>query len=957
MSQRERQASAGTATVALPKNGPCAVATPRPLVSYDSTAPVVSQWELLCHGATSAQQADLLALARQQGVLYAAQLPPLSIPRPTQAAEVPPALDVVGKFLSGQIHNLEPVRPAPVAVMDESLDDNQRLAVAAALATPDMCLIQGAPGTGKSRVLAEIITQAARRGDRILFLAAHPAGLDRVLEQVAARPEVCPLRLLASDESAARLAPAIRGLTLAERSASVRQNTLRTARETRDAAEMQCARRRHEEPLWGRLEELARKLAGDRADLTGVHAKLGEVENEVPRLIQSGDSNCYAAIKSRALRKACEEKSAQLDAEAVEAEKLRVAHSDKVLQLDQQLAIVEPMADAKSRGRWWSPQWWKGTFKGNVVSQRASMRASRNESQAASEEAARQLQSRRDAKQALMARTEADVQLCLQNEMDSRRKQLELALANLSGEIQRQETLWADLSRQIDPEALRPKGQSPQAVCAAREQWLGQRKDDESRCNVAREWASFLDASADTLADRLPGYANLVAAIPAALAGDRHFSDAAASGGQFDLVIMDDAELLTESEFIKLARRARQWVLAGLPTLGADTRPSESSRSVAPKGANGGRGLCFHKLWERLSNDPNGVPSCWFRERDRLGCRLKHISPEQRCFLESEPLADAPDVELRILALPRTRPVLAEVMFPGDLPVPAAKDFLLQELQEVPVEPVDLGRAVCLQRCHRMAPALEAIVQDLLGLEPAEARQASPSEFAQPAVEFNAVGVNKNKNGGRSDPRGPRRQDANALTAGLETDLSATRPGDRLPPELRALATPRGVVNLTEARAVVRKLEEIVAGNGSSFTTAVLALYPAQAELIRNLVQQSMHLGTRANSIVIGTPCALRQREVDVVVLSLTRSHSNKAVSYGESPATLVQAFTRARRKIILVGDPANLIRRAQWNGTVDSLDASLAAWEGQFLGRLARYLQGQGRYASAFRLFEGSLA
>ena len=94
------------------------------------------------------------------------------------------------------------------------------------------------------------------------------------------------------------------------------------------------------------------------------------------------------------------------------------------------------------------------------------MRASRNESQAASEEAARQLQSRRDAKQALMARTEADVQLCLQNEMDSRRKQLELASANLSGEIQRQETLWADLSRQIDPEALRPKGQSPQAVCA-----------------------------------------------------------------------------------------------------------------------------------------------------------------------------------------------------------------------------------------------------------------------------------------------------------------------------------------------------------------------------------------------------------------------------------------------------------------------------------------------------------
>jgi hypothetical protein len=260
-----------------------------------------------------------------------------------------------------------------------------------------------------------------------------------------------------------------------------------------------------------------------------------------------------------------------------------------------------------------------------------------------------------------------------------------------------------------------------------------------------------------------------------------------------------------------------------------------------------------------------------------------------------------------------------------------------------------------------MSAVLAELVSDLLGLERPANFKVAPSAASYTAVEFIAVGGGKNKNGFRQDPRGPRRQDPHVGGPGLETDFATLRPGDRLPPEIRALATPRGVCNLTEARTVVRKLEEIVAAsptaNGTSFSAAVLALYPAQAELIRNLVQQSMHLGTRANSILIGTPCVLRQREVDVVVLSLTRSHHHKAVAFGESPSALVQAMTRARRKLILVGDPANLIRRAQWSGAVDTLDSAMAAWEGELLGRLARYLQGQGRFASAFRLIEGSFA
>src|SRR5207247_152668 len=98
---------------------------------------------------------------------------------------------------------------------------------------PDIALIQGVAGTGKSRVLVEIISQAAKRGDRVLFVAAHPEALDVVLERIAQRTDVCPLRCVAPDENAQQLPLPIRALTLPERWAALRQQSLTSARESR----------------------------------------------------------------------------------------------------------------------------------------------------------------------------------------------------------------------------------------------------------------------------------------------------------------------------------------------------------------------------------------------------------------------------------------------------------------------------------------------------------------------------------------------------------------------------------------------------------------------------------------------------------------------------------------------------------------------------------------------------
>src|SRR6185312_13425020 len=73
---------------------------------------------------------------------------------------------------------------------------------------------------------------------------------------------------------------------------------------------------------------------------------------------------------------------------------------------------------------------------------------------------------------------------------------------------------------------------------------------------------------------------------------------------------------------------------------------------------------------------------------------------------------------------------------------------------------------------------------------------------------------------------------------------------------------------------------------------AVIALYPAQAELIRMLLRRNQ-TAAHPLGIEVGVPTAFRQRECHTALVSLTRSHTHRAVAYGESPEQLLLALTR----------------------------------------------------------------
>src|SRR5262249_35375882 len=74
-------------------------------------------------------------------------------------------------------------------------NDAQHRAVALALATPGLCVVDGPPGTGKTTVICEIIRNLLARGERVLLVAPTHVALDHVLKGIGDEPGVYALRL------------------------------------------------------------------------------------------------------------------------------------------------------------------------------------------------------------------------------------------------------------------------------------------------------------------------------------------------------------------------------------------------------------------------------------------------------------------------------------------------------------------------------------------------------------------------------------------------------------------------------------------------------------------------------------------------------------------------------------------------------------------------------------------
>jgi hypothetical protein len=84
--------------------------------------------------------------------------------------------------------------PPSAAWFDAGLNASQREAVSFALNAPELALIHGPPGTGKTRTLVELVRQALARGERVLVTAASNAAVDNIAERLL-EAGASPLRL------------------------------------------------------------------------------------------------------------------------------------------------------------------------------------------------------------------------------------------------------------------------------------------------------------------------------------------------------------------------------------------------------------------------------------------------------------------------------------------------------------------------------------------------------------------------------------------------------------------------------------------------------------------------------------------------------------------------------------------------------------------------------------------
>jgi hypothetical protein len=1055
MSQRERQAASGVIDAA-----------PHPNVDRLTAATSTTQvahgpaWDEIYRSLPPDRRRELLTLAQDQGVIYGHQLPSGGHRQANDAGRL-----LVSRLLAGQIDGLAPARSSAIEINDVALDEPQREAVARALAAPDLFLIQGLPGTGKSRVVAEIVRQATARGERVLLLAPGTGALDRVLEFVAGYSSVCAIRCLNKDERAEQLPPAIRSLTMSERTRAIVAETLAAARDEARAAEQRCLTRRREEPVWPELEEIAKRIEDQEQRLlqfeSGRLALPGVVEQEATAT-ECADVHPENEFNTslHVLWSEHHGRTQEMESRLLELARREEQEQAEAAHLLKQRDELQPMVDAKRSRRFWTWAWWQGRLNPDIQARFDRVGGRLTELAAARQqrdELAQKLIADRDSASEAYLEQRA---MLLERETRRRLELLDVQCGQMMKERSTWEGRWQSALAGLDGEP-RPRKQNHGEVVAARAGWQELVERDIQASTFAREWCSFLEKNSTTLAERLPWLANLVAATIGTVARDQNFGDAGAREA-FDWLILEEADLVSESDFLNHARRARRWILVGQQTFTSEPtveveahRQAPRSPVHAPAPALAPASLrpgFFDKLWEHLHCDASRLPYRWLLEQGRLCCRLRPLTAADRQLLESERVADHPEIELRILSGASKQPLLAEVFFPPSMSFLQAREYIFKELEELPVQVragdmcwstkgdwlalhlgrpgghpartvnlgsgirevltdscadrasapgsgdwgfytlalefdlhqgwnreramdwvrkhlglIDLGRTAMLKTPHRMDAGLALFLSDLLfdeGYEPCPAaRGASVAFVAVPALE-SSNGSAKSARSGASHSKPARGG------AGLEIDLGDVRRRELLPADLRSSLPQRGVVNYQEARAVVHALEALASeskraahwnANGQNGTPlgnvgniGVIALYPAQVELIDRLVRQSPVLDKAKLDVVVTSPTQVRQREFAVLFLSLTRSHTHRAVPFSLEPHALVMALTRVRDRLVLFGDPGTLARRGRWQGPLEHLDDKAAENERAVFERLDRYIHGQGRHRETFQLHAG---
>lgn len=152
--------------------------------------------------------------------------------------------------------------------------------------------------------------------------------------------------------------------------------------------------------------------------------------------------------------------------------------------------------------------------------------------------------------------------------------------------------------------------------------------------------------------------------------------------------------------------------------------------------------------------------------------------------------------------------------------------------------------------------------------------------------------------------------DGECAADGLDTADGDVQPGT---PCGETLAAGRSWVNREEARLAMRALRSYVHRIGrrrlseERVDVGIISPYRAQVQLLRSLLRSDEYLRPLRRQITVNTVDAFQGQERDVVLVSLVRANDSGRIGFLSDLRRMNVAMTRARMKLILVGDSATL--------------------------------------------------
>lgn len=116
--------------------------------------------------------------------------------------------------------------------------------------------------------------------------------------------------------------------------------------------------------------------------------------------------------------------------------------------------------------------------------------------------------------------------------------------------------------------------------------------------------------------------------------------------------------------------------------------------------------------------------------------------------------------------------------------------------------------------------------------------------------------------------------------------------------------------NDEEAQLLIRQLEKLIRQIGADdwgHTIGIITPYSAQVERLAKLAEASEEISTLSRYVTINTVDAFQGQERDIIAISFVRSNEKSEVGFLSDIRRTNVAMTRARKKLIMVGDSATL--------------------------------------------------